>query len=43
MVDTAYEKEQRAKEKIASLQKEIARLSSSVEQGSEASLGRDHK
>ncbi|NXD67403.1 CFA58 protein, partial [Eolophus roseicapillus] len=42
MVDTAYEKEQRAKEKIASLQEEIARLSSSVEQGSGASLGQDH-
>ncbi|KFQ44776.1 Coiled-coil domain-containing protein 147, partial [Nestor notabilis] len=42
MVDTAYEKEQRAKKKIASLQEEIARLTSSVEQGSGASLGQDH-
>ncbi|KAM9010026.1 cilia- and flagella-associated protein 58 [Ara ararauna] len=42
MVDIAYEKEQRAKEKIASLQEEIACLSSSVEQGSGASLGQGH-
>ncbi|XP_033917239.1 cilia- and flagella-associated protein 58 [Melopsittacus undulatus] len=39
MVDTAYEKEQRAKKRIASLQDEIARLSSLVEQGSK---GQDH-
>ncbi|OXB58134.1 hypothetical protein ASZ78_004760 [Callipepla squamata] len=34
MVDIAYEKEQKAKETIHSLQEEIARLTNSVEQGS---------
>lgn len=34
MVDTAHEKEQKAKETINSLQKEIAHLTNLVEQGS---------
>ncbi|NXL28713.1 CFA58 protein, partial [Glaucidium brasilianum] len=38
MVDTAYEKEQKAKETINSLQEEISRLTNLVEQGSGASL-----
>ncbi|XP_061228374.1 cilia- and flagella-associated protein 58 [Neopsephotus bourkii] len=41
MVDTIYEKEQRAKKKIASLQEEITRLSSSVKQEPEASVEYD--
>ncbi|KGL90495.1 Coiled-coil domain-containing protein 147, partial [Charadrius vociferus] len=42
MVDTAYEKEQKAKETINSLQQEIARLTKLVEQGSGVSLGQEH-
>ncbi|XP_010134614.1 PREDICTED: coiled-coil domain-containing protein 147 [Buceros rhinoceros silvestris] len=40
MVDTAHEKEQKAKETINSLQKEIARLTNLVEQGS--GLSQEH-
>ncbi|NXD77940.1 CFA58 protein, partial [Halcyon senegalensis] len=42
MVDTAYEKEQKAKETINSLQKEIARLNNLVKQGSGLSPGQDY-
>ncbi|NWX19361.1 CFA58 protein, partial [Aegotheles bennettii] len=42
MVDTAYEKEQKAKEMINSLQEEIARLTNSMEQGSGLSQGQQH-
>ncbi|NWU92614.1 CFA58 protein, partial [Upupa epops] len=42
MVDTAYEKEQKAKETINSLQKEIAHLSSSVEHKSALSLEQEY-
>ncbi|NWH15840.1 CFA58 protein, partial [Grus americana] len=42
MVDTAYEKEQKAKEIINSLQEEIARLTNLVEQGSGLSLGQEY-
>ncbi|KAK4820925.1 hypothetical protein QYF61_008646 [Mycteria americana] len=42
MVDTAYEKEQKAKETINSLQEEIARLTNLVEQGSGLSLGQEY-
>ncbi|NXH14187.1 CFA58 protein, partial [Bucco capensis] len=42
MVDTAYEKEQKSKETINSLQKEIARLTKSMEQGSGLSLGQEY-
>ncbi|KAM9284712.1 cilia- and flagella-associated protein 58 [Morus bassanus] len=42
MVDTAYEKEQKAKETINSLQEEIARLTNLVEQGSGLALGQEH-
>uniref|UniRef100_A0A8C8AGH3 Cilia and flagella associated protein 58 n=1 Tax=Otus sunia TaxID=257818 RepID=A0A8C8AGH3_9STRI len=42
MVDTAYGKEQKAKETINSLQEEISRLTNLVEQGSGLSLGQEH-
>uniref|UniRef100_A0A663MIC3 Cilia and flagella associated protein 58 n=1 Tax=Athene cunicularia TaxID=194338 RepID=A0A663MIC3_ATHCN len=42
MVDTAYGKEQKAKETINSLQEEISRLSNLVEQESGLSLGWEH-
>ncbi|NXG64890.1 CFA58 protein, partial [Hemiprocne comata] len=42
MIDTVYEKEQKAKEKINSLQEEIARLNSLVKQGSGLSLGQEY-
>ncbi|KFZ54081.1 Coiled-coil domain-containing protein 147, partial [Podiceps cristatus] len=42
MVDIAYEKEQKAKETINSLQEEIARLTNLVEQGSGLSLGQEY-
>ncbi|NXI41847.1 CFA58 protein, partial [Galbula dea] len=42
MVDVAYEKEQKSKDTINSLQKEIARLTTLVEQGSGLSLGQEH-
>ncbi|XP_042719486.1 cilia- and flagella-associated protein 58 [Lagopus leucura] len=42
MVDAAYEKEQKAKETIHSLQEEIARLSNSVEQGSGLSSSQEY-
>ncbi|NXW64223.1 CFA58 protein, partial [Eurystomus gularis] len=42
MVDTAYEKEQKAKATINSMQKEIARLTNLVEQGSGVSLSQEH-
>uniref|UniRef100_A0A8C2YGU7 Cilia and flagella associated protein 58 n=4 Tax=Coturnix japonica TaxID=93934 RepID=A0A8C2YGU7_COTJA len=42
MVDAAFEKEQKAKETINSLQEEIARLSSSVEQGSGLSSSQEY-
>ncbi|CAN0182247.1 unnamed protein product [Bubo scandiacus] len=41
MVDTAYGKEQKAKETINSLQEEISRLTNLVEQGSGLSLGQE--
>ncbi|KFU85371.1 Coiled-coil domain-containing protein 147, partial [Chaetura pelagica] len=41
MVDIVYEKEQKAKEKINSLQEEVVRLSSLVKQGSGQSLGQE--
>uniref|UniRef100_A0A8C0I9W0 Cilia and flagella associated protein 58 n=1 Tax=Bubo bubo TaxID=30461 RepID=A0A8C0I9W0_BUBBB len=41
MVDTAYGKEQKAKETINSLQEEISRLTNFVEQGSGLSLGQE--
>ncbi|NXJ12492.1 CFA58 protein, partial [Odontophorus gujanensis] len=41
MVDVAYEKEQKAKETIHSLQEEIARLANSVKQGSALSFSQD--
>lgn len=43
MVDTAYEKEQKAKETINSLQEETARLTNLLEQGSGPSLGQEYK
>lgn len=43
MVDTAYEKEQKAKETINSLQEETARLTNLLEQGSGQSLGQEYK
>lgn len=43
MVDAAYEKEQKAKEKIHSLQEEIAHLTNSVEQGSGLSSSQEYK
>ncbi|NXK07397.1 CFA58 protein, partial [Herpetotheres cachinnans] len=42
MVDTAYEKEQKAKETINSLQGEVARLNNLVKQGSGPSLGEEY-
>ncbi|XP_069719950.1 cilia- and flagella-associated protein 58 [Phaenicophaeus curvirostris] len=42
MVDTAYEKEQKAKKTIKSLQEEIARLTNLVEQGSGLSMEQEH-
>ncbi|KFQ72730.1 Coiled-coil domain-containing protein 147, partial [Phaethon lepturus] len=42
MVDTAYEKEQKAKETINSLQEEVARLTKLVEQGSRLSQGQEY-
>ncbi|NXU47573.1 CFA58 protein, partial [Turnix velox] len=42
MVDTAYEKDQKAQDIIASLQEEIARLTSLVEQGSGVSQGQQY-
>ncbi|NXI73755.1 CFA58 protein, partial [Anseranas semipalmata] len=42
MVDAAYEKEQKAKETIHSLQEEIARLTNLVEQDSGLSLGQEY-
>ncbi|KFV14163.1 Coiled-coil domain-containing protein 147, partial [Pterocles gutturalis] len=42
MVDTAHEKEQKAKETINSLQEEIARLNNLVEQESGLSLGQEY-
>ncbi|NXX44716.1 CFA58 protein, partial [Tricholaema leucomelas] len=42
MVDTAYEKEQKAKETIKSLQKKISHLTNLVEQGSGPSLGQEN-
>ncbi|NXL41172.1 CFA58 protein, partial [Podilymbus podiceps] len=42
MVDIAYEKEQKAKETINSLQEEIARLNNLVEQRSGLSLGQEY-
>ncbi|KAM6265398.1 cilia- and flagella-associated protein 58 [Porphyrio hochstetteri] len=42
MVDAAYEKEQRAKEMIHSLQEEVARLTNLVEQGSGLSQGQEY-
>ncbi|XP_074883074.1 cilia- and flagella-associated protein 58 [Buteo buteo] len=42
MVDTAYEKEQKAKETINSLQEETARLTNLLEQGSGPSLGQEY-
>lgn len=43
MVDAAYEKEQKAKETIHSLQEEIAHLTNSVEQGSGLSSSQEYK
>ncbi|KFZ58598.1 Coiled-coil domain-containing protein 147, partial [Antrostomus carolinensis] len=42
MVDTAYEKEQKAKDTINSLQEEIARLTKLVEEGSGLSQGQEY-
>ncbi|XP_065602670.1 cilia- and flagella-associated protein 58 [Cyrtonyx montezumae] len=42
MVDVAYEKEQKAKETIRSLQEEVARLATSVDQGSGLSFSREY-
>ncbi|KAG9461953.1 hypothetical protein GDO78_015278, partial [Eleutherodactylus coqui] len=42
MVDTAYEKEQRAKETIQSLKEEIGNLSRLVEHGAGLSMGQEH-
>ncbi|NXQ88175.1 CFA58 protein, partial [Nyctibius grandis] len=42
MMDTAYEKEQKAKETINSLQEEIAHLTNLVEQGAVLSLGKEY-
>lgn len=43
MVDTAYEKDQKAKETINSLKGEINNLSKLVEQGSGLSMGQEHR
>lgn len=43
MVDTAHEKEQKAKETINSLQEEITRLTILVEEGSGPSQGKEYK
>lgn len=43
MVDAASEKEEKAKETIDSLQKEITRLNLLVEQGSGMSVGQESK
>lgn len=43
MVDSAYDKEQKAKETILALKEEIVNLSKLVEQGSGLSMDQDSK
>lgn len=43
MVDAAYEKEQKAKETIHSLQEEVVRLTNMTEQESGLSSGQEYK